>query len=303
MTVIKEMVKSHTREEASLAHAREVALGERFEFGRNWSSFLELLDEDRIERATRSLSEMLGRSDLNGLTFLDVGSGSGLFSLAARRMGARVHSFDFDTDSVACTTELRRRYFPADADWTIEQGSVLDEDFVSSLGEFDVVYSWGVLHHTGAMWEALKNAGSRVKDGGFLFIAIYNDTGSQAARWAWIKRTYCRLPHFLKSPFAVAVSLPEELRRFASFTLRGRPFGYLDHWRNYRNGRGMNRWHDIVDWVGGYPYEFAGPSALFDFFKARGFDLAAMKCDNVGLGCNEMVFKKLAHASNAGGAD
>jgi 2-polyprenyl-3-methyl-5-hydroxy-6-metoxy-1,4-benzoquinol methylase len=275
-----------------LQHSREVAAGERFEFGKNWAAFLRLLDDDRIERAESSLAEMLQVKTLDGRTFLDIGSGSGLFSLAARRLGAQVTSFDFDPNSVACTNELRRRYFPDDPQWKIEHGSILDEDFVGSLEKYDVVYSWGVLHHTGDMWKALSATGELVRDRGQLFIAIYNDTGSQAARWKAIKATYCRLPNFLKFPFAVAVSLPGELKSLAGYAAAGKPFRYFAHWRNYRNARGMNRWHDILDWVGGYPYEYAGPSKLFRFFADRGFSLANMKCDNVGLGCNELVFRK-----------
>src|SRR5439155_2047567 len=130
----------------------------------------------RIAAAERSLEEMLGRGSLAHKRFLDIGSGSGLFSLAARRLGARrVHSFDYDPQSVACTRELRRRYLPDDPAWTIERGSILDERFAASLGSFDVVYSWGVLHHTGDMWRALELALSTVDDGGLIFVAIYND--------------------------------------------------------------------------------------------------------------------------------
>src|SRR5690606_102989 len=137
-----------------------------------------------------------------GLRFLDIGSGSGLSSLAARRLGARVHSFDYDPESVACTAELRRRFFPGSPDWTVERGSALDAGYLRGLGSFDIVYSWGVLHHTGRMWEGLANAALPVAEGGRLFVAIYNDTGTQSRRWRWIKRTYNQLPRVTRMPFA-----------------------------------------------------------------------------------------------------
>ena len=236
---------------------------------------------------------MLEVEDLKDRTFLDIGSGSGLFSLAARRLGAKVLSFDFDSHSYACTKELKRRYFEDDAGWTVEQGSALDEEYVESLGKFDIVYSWGVLHHTGDMWKGLANAALAVADGGKLFIAIYNDTGSQATRWHWIKKTYCRLPNALKSPFAVLAILPDETKRLVNYTVKGNPFGYLKYWKNYRNDRGMNRWHDIVDWVGGFPYEVATADEIFEFYKAKGFTLEKMKTGGVGLGCNEFVLRKI----------
>lgn len=270
--------------------------GDRFAFGKNWMAFLDLLSEDRIIKAEESLREMLQVETLDGKTFLDIGSGSGLFSLAAKRLGAKVHSFDFDSYSVACAVELKSRFFPGDKDWRIEQGSIIAQDFVRSMGKFDIVYSWGVLHHTGRMWDALENAGSLVAESGKLFIAIYNDAGSRAERWKWIKKTYCKLPKLLKTPFAVMAILPDESKRFINFTLKGKPHEYVGYWKNYSNDRGMNRWHDIIDWVGGYPYEVAGPSAIFRFYTEKGFRLRGLKCDRVGLGCNEFVFELEAHA-------
>lgn len=278
-------------------HSAEVARGERFEFGRNWSRFLEVLDESRILAAERALQEMFEMRRLDGLSFLDIGSGSGLSSLAARRLGADVHSFDYDPQSVACTAELKRRYFPEDSHWTVERGSALDAEYLRNLGRFDLVYSWGVLHHTGQMWRGLEYAAVPVKPGGRLLIAIYNDTGTQSRRWLWIKRVYNELPRPFRLPFAAAVTLPQELKALARAILRRRPGDYIASWRQYAGRRGMSKWHDIVDWVGGYPYEFATPDQIFEFFKERGFTLTKMKCGGVGLGCNEFVFQRGGAAS------
>src|SRR5687768_4443168 len=279
-------------ETAMSTHASEVEGGERFEFGKNWSRFLELLDEGRIRKAEESLKAMLEVETLEGRTFLDIGSGSGLFSLAARRLGARVRSFDFDPHSVGCTAELRRRFFPDDADWQVGEGSVLDEAFVRSLGQFDVVYSWGVLHHTGEMWRALDHARLPVAPRGRLFVAIYNDTGTQAARWKWIKKTYNRLPRPLRAPFAALAVAPDEAKQALRSLLTLKPGEYVRSWTAYDSNRGMSRWRDIVDWVGGHPYEVATPEEIFEFYKARGFTLTKMRCGGVGLGCNEFVFIK-----------
>src|SRR5258705_7601189 len=230
-------------------HAAETASGQRFEFGKNWSRFLALLDDTRIHEAEESLKQMLALESLGGLSFVDVGSGSGLFSLAARRLGARVHSFDYDPNSVACTAELKRRYFPSDAAWIVQEASVLDSNYLSSLGTFDVVYSWGVLHHTGQMWQALENVNKLVASEGKLFIALYNDTGSQSSRWKWIKKTYCGLPGFLKSPFAVLVTAPQETKSFLRSVATLRLGDYIRSWTKYDEHRGMNRWRDVIDWV------------------------------------------------------
>jgi 2-polyprenyl-3-methyl-5-hydroxy-6-metoxy-1,4-benzoquinol methylase len=273
-------------------NAAEIARGERFEFGQNWSQFLASLDEERVRQAEKSLREMLEVTSLAGKTFLDIGSGSGLFSLAARRLGARVHSFDFDPKSVACTRQLKKNFFSDDESWKIEEGSALDSEYLKSLGQFDVVYSWGVLHHTGHLWAAMENAQERVAPGGKFFIALYNDTGSQSARWLWVKKTYNSLPGILRTPFAFVVIIPGELKLMAKSVLTLNPGRYIGSWTNYRDNRGMTKWRDIIDWVGGYPYEVSTPDEVFDFCRAHGFTLTKLKCGHVGWGCNEFVFEK-----------
>jgi len=264
----------------------------RFSFGKNWSNFLEWINEDRIQAATKSLSNMLGEKSLAHLRFLDAGSGSGLFSLAARRLGATVYSFDFDPESVAATAELKRRFYPNDEGWCIEEASVLDNNYLESLGDFDVVYSWGVLHHTGQMWQAIDNVTRLVRPGGRLFISIYNHMGGASRRWSWIKRTYCRLPPVLRLPFAILVTTPIQAYSILVHLLQGKLSGYIDNIRSYRRQRGMSWWHDQVDWIGGYPYEDAKPEEIFDFVKQRGFSLERLKTWGGSSGCNEFLFLK-----------
>lgn len=272
-------------------HKIEVKKGQRFEFGANWARFLAVLSDERIRMAEESLKRMLDVSDLKGKSFLDVGSGSGLFSLAARRLGARVHSFDYDPQSVACTAEIKQRYCPDDTEWTVQPGSALDKAYLGQLGQFDVVYSWGVLHHTGAMWDALANVVPLVSGEGKLFIAIYNDQGRGSKTWLSAKKAYNAAPAALRwivlYPSFIRLWGPTTIRDF----LRGRPFVT---WRNYAEGsmRGMTAWRDVVDWVGGLPFEVATPEAIFDFYRERGFQLKRLKTCAGGLGCNEFVFFK-----------
>lgn len=271
------------------SHAREVASGQRFEFGKNWRAFIAQMSERSIDEAVRSLQNMLKRDSLVGLRFLDIGSGSGLFSLAAHRLGAQVVSFDYDPDSVGCTQELRARYGGPGPDWQIMQGSVLDADFVGRLGMFDVVYSWGVLHHTGQMWHAIDEAVSRVAPGGLLFIAIYNDQGVWSSRWARIKRLYCSGP-FGRSLVTATVIPFWVLRDFAKdlFWLRNPVARYS----SYGNNRGMSVVRDWFDWLGGYPFEVSTPEGLILPLQARGFRLHNLVTARGTVGCIELVMSR-----------
>lgn len=262
-------------------HATEVESGGRFTFGENWSRFLSVLDEDRIRLAEQSLRDMLKADNLEGKRFLDIGSGSGLFSLAARRLGASVWSFDYDPQSVACTNELKRRYFHDDPSWIVEEGSILSEDYVASLGQFDIVYSWGVLHHTGQMYEAFSLATSTVAVAGQLFIAIYNDQGLRSRYWLLVKRAYNK--NMLARILLTVVHAPYLFgMRWLARALTGR----------LSLQRGMSMWHDMTDWLGGYPFEFAKPEVVFRYFRDNGFLLEELKTCGGKMGCNEFLFRR-----------
>lgn len=275
----------------------------RFGFGKNWRRFLSTTSPQRISDAQAALKTLLGVNDLHGRRFLDVGSGSGLSSLAACQLGATVVSFDFDPESVACTEELKRRFATGSDTWTILRGSVLDATFLSGLGAFDVVYSWGVLHHTGAMWKALENLPPLVAEGGLLALAIYNDQGHTTNRWKRIKQLYGCLPSPLNLGLAASIYALKGVNRvlaatlamfFRLVTLRNPlvPWGALAQDLRRRPERGMHGWYDVIDWVGGWPFEVAKPEAVFRFVRDRGFALLDLNTCGGGLGCNEFVFRK-----------
>ena len=283
------------------------ALAEHFEFGANWRRFLADVDEGRVAEAEASLRRLLaldGPRPLEGVRFLDAGCGSGLFSLAAWRLGADVTAFDFDPESAACCRELRRRFGEGDRRWRVEVGSVLDADFLASLGHFDVVYSWGVLHHTGAMWPAVEAAAGRAGPGGRFVVALYNDQGRLSELWAAIKDGYRRLPRWLRGPYAYGVGAAyfggKAVGKAALWPVRwldrggvraGRPEAFAGVARS--GDRGMSRRHDLVDWVGGWPFEVATPDETVEFLSERGFVVERMRTVGGRMGCNEVVVRRL----------
>ncbi|MEQ1903180.1 MAG: class I SAM-dependent methyltransferase [Pirellulaceae bacterium] len=262
----------------------------RFAFGANWTNFLKLLNDERIQESEAAIKALLMVDRLDGKTFLDIGSGSGLSSLAARRLGAKIVSFDFDPQSVACTTELRRRYFPDDPDWIVKSGSALDAQLLETLGKFDVVYSWGVLHHTGAMWLGIENSLQRVAPNGKLFIAIYNDQGIKSHLWWLIKWFYNKLPWPLNKIYGYSLGFLVNLLNILRYTIRLKPMAAIRPLIR-KNHRGMSVRYDLLDWMGGFPFEFATYELLENYMSVRGFKLINGK-RATSLGCHEMVFER-----------
>ncbi len=258
-----------------------------FKFGKNWRNYIEKIDPTRISAAKISLCNMLGKTDLKDLRFLDAGCGSGLFSLSAIELEAEeVVSFDVDKDSTECAHLLNNKYGPF-RNWKILEGNVLDVKWMTELKEFDVVYSWGVLHHTGNMWQALENITIPVKNNGLLFISIYNNQGYQSKIWASIKSIYNKSSNPLKLIIAAAYHTIAVINRTVSGILKATPPG---SW--YKGSeRGMSLWNDSIDWVGGYPFETASAQEILDFFYDRGFRSLNTKI-KTGIGCNEFVFQK-----------
>ena len=275
---------------------QDILKKDRFQFGKNWMRFLRVLNDERIAEAEKSIRQMLDVEDLKGKTFLDVGSGSGLFSLAAVWLDAsKVHSLDYDSQSVACTQQLKKLYCRDAAHWSIEQGSALDADYLSGLGQWDIVYSWGVLHHTGDMKSAMGNMIPLVKDDGKLSIAIYNKQRMLTAFWTNVKRRYVKGNSLTKLCLLTAFICYSVLRGlFADLLQRRHP---ARRYREQHAPRGMSIFYDWIDWIGGYPFETAKPEEIFDFYKERGFILEKLVTCYGTSGINEYVFRKMPVAA------
>lgn len=260
-----------------------------FSFGKNWQSFLKTVDEERLKVAQESLCEFLNLRDFKSKTFVDVGCGSGIFSYAAFNLGAsKIVSFDVDQFSVQCCRHMHEKAGKPE-NWMVLQGSALDKDFVSQLAKFDIVYSWGVLHHTGQMWQSIKNAAGLVKQGGLFYITIYNKVEKPVSAYTWlkVKELYNRLPgpgkYFLEAVY-IGVYFLLELA-----SLRNP----LQQIKNYRSCRGMDWYTDIRDWLGGYPYEFASKDEILQFMQINfpGYRLTNLRTTD-GSGVNWFLFMR-----------
>lgn len=256
----------------------------RFKFGKNWQKFLESISDEQLRYASSALSNLLDAESLEGESFLDAGCGSGIVSLAAKQLGAeRIHSFDYDPDSVEATRTLQSSSASA-YDWTVEQGSLTDTDYLSKLGQFDTIYSWGVIHHTDAMWQVADSLPSLINPGGRLVVAIYNDQGALSSIWRTIKKVY------VKSPSPVQFSMAGGYFLLASTARTAKNLITLRSFRRTRS-RGMSAWHDAVDWVGGYPFEVASREQVTDFFESKGFTTEKVLSVGSRQGCNQFVFR------------
>lgn len=238
---------------------------ERFEFGANWSSFAQLVDDERVASAEQRLAALLATRELRGRRFLDIGCGSGLHSLAALRLGAReVVAIDLDARSVATTREVLARFWRG-GNVSVHEQSVFDLE-PRPYGEFDVVYSWGVLHHTGDMQRAIRIAAAQTAPGGSLALALYGKT-RYCGVWKRIKRWYVNA-----TPRQQARAEAAYVRLFGAYLLlRGKRLAA--HIAAYNRKRGMDFHHDVRDWIGGYPYESIAPAELERLLAPLGFEV------------------------------
>ena len=265
----------------------------RFDFGKNWLEFTKKnFGEFQVNASKKRITEFMKMDSLDGLSFLDIGCGSGLHSCAALSLGAKeVFSFDYDPISIESTKYIAN-LVGAPSNWHLEQGSVLDEEYMAGLAQFDIVYSWGVLHHTGNVWKALELASKKVKSGGLFYIALYAadvqlnpppqfwlDVKKKYVSSSWLTRT------FMDWWYVWRFVMGKDLRRVPEF---------LQRRRDHKKTRGMDIMTDIRDWLGGWPMEFVYDNDVIDFCKKHSFRLENI---TTGEACTEFLFVKEEKAS------
>lgn len=261
---------------------------QQFAFGRNWQQFVEhALTPEKIEQARQAFRQLCVGVTFEGRTFLDIGFGQGLALCLAQEMGAVVLGIDIDDDNVPSLQKTLASFHSSCAP-RIRIASILDRAFVEELrrsGQFDIVHSWGVLHHTGDMWQAICNAADLVKPDGCFILSIYNRHWSSPL-WRLVKWSYNHAPRVVQRLFIFAFY---PIIYLAKFLVTGQ--------NPKRKQRGMDFFYDVVDWIGGYPYEYASAEAIADFVCRLGFDVLRVIPANIPTACNQFVFRK--HASPA----
>ena len=251
---------------------------------RNWRNYRQTLTDADVRAMQMSLQDWLGTGELQGKGVVDIGSGSGLSATALWKQGvASLLTFDFDPHSVAAT-EKAAEDCGAPENWNNKHGSILDRDFVAELGSFDIVHSWGVLHHTGNMWEALENAIGLLSPGGRLLISLYA-AGPRYPDHLELKQRFNQASDQVKESM-IRQRLEPYLAEFDCQT--------IDELRSSRRERGMSIYYDVVDWLGGLPYEVAWSSEVLGFCGARGLEPCRVMQRGEG-GCSEYLFQSVDH--------
>lgn len=251
-----------------------------FDFGENWEKFsIGTLNSAKFLECKNSLASLIGVQNLNGLSFLDVGCGSGVFSISAKELGAaKVVGIDVNPKCIATSKRNQEVLLGKTSGIAFVLLSVFDEAGVRNLGPFDVTYAWGSLHQTGDMWRAVDIASQTVKKEGLFVLALYNKHFT-APFWDAVKYVYNYSPSWMKKALAIVFTGIIFVAKFA-----------VTFKNPLKKERGMNFYYDVVDWIGGYPCQYASKEEVLSFMATRGFRLVRHVPPAVPTGNNEFVF-------------
>jgi 2-polyprenyl-6-hydroxyphenyl methylase/3-demethylubiquinone-9 3-methyltransferase len=272
---------------------------ERFDFGENWKNYnKKYLTEDKIRQANEAFIKFTEIQTLKELTVVDIGCGSGIHSLNFSRMNPKLLlSFDYDYKSVEATNYLKEVH--KNKNWDVKQGSILDEKFLLRMPQFDLVYAWGVLHHTGNVWLAIKNSCDLVSEGGILYLALYSSDvkmlNRESTYWLKVKKKYNQSGFIVKRLIELSFISREKSLSALNFlrvlikSLVSRQKNKTKFFSRQKRYRGMSYLIDVRDWLGGWPMEYVSDDAVIELISSKNFVLKKIK---KGEACTEFLFKK-----------
>jgi SAM-dependent methyltransferase len=272
---------------------------ERFDFGENWKNYnKKYLTEDKIRQANEAFIKFTEIQTLTELTVVDIGCGSGIHSLNFSRMNPKfLLSFDYDYKSVEATNYLKEVH--KNKNWDVKQGSILDEKFLLRMPQFDLVYAWGVLHHTGNVWLAIKNSCDLVSEGGILYLALYSSDvkmlNRESTYWLKVKKKYNQSGFIGKRLIELSFISREKYLSALNFlrvlikSLVSRQKNKTKFFSRQKRYRGMSYLIDVRDWLGGWPMEYVSDDAVIELVSSKNFVLKKIK---KGEACTEFLFKK-----------
>lgn len=240
-----------------------ILVEEHFQFGKNWNNFSNSISKNNINNSLKSIQNLISKKDIENKSILDIGCGSGLSLLSFLKLGAKsVCGVDIDPMSVKTAKSVIEKYYN-NKNWSVEEKSIFDIN-LKTYPKFDLVYSWGVLHHTGDMWRSIDIASSLLKKNGVIFLALYQKT-KLCKFWELEKRFYVNSPKIIQK---IIRTLFKTLYISGLIVSKKNPKVFF---QNYKEKRGMEWHYDIHDWLGGYPYESIKRRDLEIFLNKKGF--------------------------------
>jgi len=256
-----------------------------FDFGENWVAYSrEALTKEKVESARIDFKQLYSGISFEGKRFLDIGFGQGLALLFAKEMGAIVTGCDINHKCKE-SLEITKQVVGYKGEITTIIGSILSKETMNALrgdcnNKFDIVHSWGVLHHTGSMYKSLKDVTTLVENDGYIVLAIYNRHWSSPL-WRFIKFVYCYMPQMVQKLLIAGLT---PIIVASKFIVTGK--------NPLKCKRGMSFFHDVTDWIGGYPYEYASSEEICSIMRSKGFTCVRTVLAEVPTGCNQFVFKR-----------
>ena len=193
---------------------------------------------------------------VKGKKVLDAGSGSGMVSIAFAVMGASVTGVDITSKCIE-NGRKRAKAFGVECRFVQSDLTMLDlhEDF-------DIIYSWGVLHHTADAKASFFRLVEHLRPGGEIIIAVYLRTAFSSF-WNFSRVFYQSSPGFAKTAF----------RRSASVLLNGYDAVRKALMKKERYMlRGTSNEELVNDWFGVPHRTFHTYTEVYEWFREKGLD-------------------------------